>query len=175
MRVVQCTQAAKENGGRLDLSDCQLIQMPDAVFHLMRSTPLVSCNLANNVITKIPPKLPLSFNLITELDLSNNRISALPNEMTACTQLETLNISQNSFVTLPPVLLDIPSLVHINAKNNFIADVDVESIEAKGSLEQLNLDENPLSATVHDKLATITSIRITLSVRERAEWEDLSI
>ena len=49
----------------LDLSDCQLMQMPDAVYHLMRNTPLVSCNLSSNVIAKIPPKFPLSFSLIT--------------------------------------------------------------------------------------------------------------
>ena len=49
----------------LDLSDCQLMQMPDAVYHLMRNTPLVTCNLSSNVIAKIPPKFPLSFSLIT--------------------------------------------------------------------------------------------------------------
>jgi len=174
VKVVHRCDDAKHNNC-LDLSDCQLIQMPDAVFHLMRSTPLVSCNLANNVITKIPPKLPLSFNLITELDLSNNRISALPNEMTACTQLEVVNISQNSFVSLPRILLDIPSIVHISAKNNFIAEVDVEAVETNRSLQQLNLEENPIDTSIHDRLQNITSIRITLSVRERAEWEDLSI
>lgn len=151
------------------------MQMPDAVYHLMRSTPLVSCSLANNVISKIPPKLPLSFNLITELDISNNRISSLPNEMTACSQLESVNLSQNSFVSIPPVLLQIPALAHINANKNFIADVDVESVEMCSNLEQLNLEENPLSPDSHNKLSNITSIRVTLSVRERAEWEDLSI
>ena len=48
-----------------DLSDCQLVQVPDAIFHLMRETPLQSCNLSNNVISKIPPKLAMSFTLIT--------------------------------------------------------------------------------------------------------------
>jgi hypothetical protein len=51
--------------GFSDLSDCQLMQMPDAVYHLMRDTPLVQCSLANNVIAKIPPKFPLSFSLLT--------------------------------------------------------------------------------------------------------------
>jgi len=174
VKVVHRCDDAKENNC-LNLSDCQLMQMPDAVYHLMRDTPLVSCNLANNVISKIPPKLPVSFNLLTELDISNNRISSLPNEMTACSQLEVVNMSQNSFVTLPPVLLQIPALAHINANKNFIADVDVEAVETCSTLEQLNLEDNPLNSASHDKLANITSIRITLSVRQRAEWEDLSI
>ena len=41
------------------------MQVPDAIFHLMRETPLTTCNLASNIITKIPPKLAMSFTLIT--------------------------------------------------------------------------------------------------------------
>lgn len=48
-----------------DLSDCQLMQVPDAVYHLMRHTDLNSCDLSNNVITKIPPKLAIKFSTIT--------------------------------------------------------------------------------------------------------------
>jgi len=174
VKVVHRCDDAKQNN-ELDLSDCQLMQMPDAVYHLMRETNLISCSLANNVVSKIPPKLPLSFTLITELDLSNNRISGLPNEMTACSRLETVNISANSFVSLPPVLLQLPNILHINANKNFIADVDVDSVETSSSLEQLNLEENPINSSTHDKLSALTNIRITLSVRQREEWEDLSI
>jgi len=174
VKVVHRCDDAKQNN-HLDLSDCQLMQMPDAVFHLMRETALQSCCLANNVISKIPPKLPTSFTLMTELDLSNNRISSLPNEMTSCNQLEQINISSNSFVSLPHVLLQIPSLAHINANKNFIADVSVDALETSSSLEQLNLEENPLSPNTHNMLSAITNIRITMSLRQREEWEDLSI
>ena len=54
--------------------------------------------------------------LISELDLSNNRISVLPGEMTNCAQLERIDISSNSFVTLPPVLAEMPSIIEINAR-----------------------------------------------------------
>lgn len=48
-----------------DLSECQLMQVPDAVYHLMRHTELKSCDLSGNVITKIPPKFAVKFSLIT--------------------------------------------------------------------------------------------------------------
>ena len=48
-----------------DLSECQLTQIPDAIFLLMKNTSLQSCNLAGNLITKIPTKLATSFSLIT--------------------------------------------------------------------------------------------------------------
>lgn len=49
----------------VDLSECSLIQVPDAVYHLMRHTELKSCDLSGNVITKISPKFAVKFNLIT--------------------------------------------------------------------------------------------------------------
>lgn len=48
-----------------DLSECQLMHVPDAVYHLMRNTELKSCDLSSNVIKKIPPKFALKFSLIT--------------------------------------------------------------------------------------------------------------
>ena len=47
-----------------DLSHCQLVQVPDAVYYMMRNTPLVACNISSNVITKIPPKLTVKFSFI---------------------------------------------------------------------------------------------------------------
>jgi len=174
VKVVHRCNDAKENSN-LDLSDCQLMQMPDAVYHLMRETPLLQCSLASNVIAKIPPKFFISFNHLTELDLSNNRISTLPSEMSSCSQLEVLSIASNSFVSLPSVLLDIPSLAKIDAKKNFIADVEVEAIVSCSNIEQLNLEENPINLNAWDRLSQLTSIRVILSPREQQEWEDLSI
>ena len=51
-----------------DLSDCQLQQVPDAIFMLMQNTSLVSCNLSHNVINKIPAKLAIKWTLLTGED-----------------------------------------------------------------------------------------------------------
>jgi len=173
VKVVHRCDDAKENSN-LDLSDCQLQQVPDAVFLLMQNTNLTSCSLARNVISKIPPKLPMKFSLITELDVSQNRISTLPDELSNCKSLETVNISGNSFVQLPPVLAEIPSLIKLVASKNFIADVEVEAIQYLPNLEHINLEENPLKKETYDALAEITSVRVILSPREQEDWEDLS-
>jgi len=175
MRVVQRVNDSKENGGILDLSDCQLVQVPDAVFLLMKNTTLNSCNLSGNLITKIPPKLAMCFSLITELYLANNRISNLPEEMSNCSQLKTIDISGNSFVQLPTVLAEIPCLSKVDASKNFIAEVEVEAMLNCPNLEQVNLEGNPLNRTVYDKLAEVTSVKILLSPKEQEDWEDLSI
>jgi len=175
IRVVHRVDDARENNN-LDLSDCQLMQVPDAVYYMMRNTTLVSCNLSSNVITKIPPKFPTKFNLITELNLSHNRLSTLPAEITEFTQLEKLDISNNSFISLPEGLFSLPALSSINARKNFIADIDVEVLLNKESnVETLNLEENPLNRDCQESLANIDTIRITMTPRELEEWEDLSI
>jgi len=176
-RVVQRVNTAKEEGGgTLDLSQCQLTQLPDAVFLLMKNVSLNSFNISGNLLQKIPAKLPINFCLIKELDLSNNRISVLPGEMTNCAQLERIDISSNSFVTLPPVLAEMPSLIEINARKNYVAELDVEAmVTGLGSLETLNLEENPVNKKSYEELGALTKVRVLLSPRSAEEWEDLSI
>jgi len=175
IRVVHRVDEARENN-TLDLSDCQLMQIPDAVYFMMRNTSLVSVNLSSNVISKIPPKFPAKFSLITELNLSHNRLSTLPEEISECTQLEKLDISHNSFISLPMVIFSLPALTTLNARKNFIADVDVEVLlHNTSTLENLNLEENPLNRDCQSNLANVDSIRISMTPRELEEWEDLSI
>merc|ERR1712241_1206267 len=137
---------AQENGGHLDLSECQLTQIPDAIFLLMKNTSLQTCSLAGNLITKIPTKLATSFSLITELNLSNNRISALPSEITNCSQLEKIDISSNSFVQLPSCLTDLQKLKSLNASKN-----------------------------CYEEMCRLIQVKVLLSPREQEDWEDLSI
>jgi Leucine-rich repeat (LRR) protein len=103
-----------------DLSECQLIQVPEAVFHLMRNTALKSCDLSGNLITKIPPKIAVKFSLITELNLSNNQMAKLPDELADMSSLQILDISHNSFLSLPMVVFKMAKLRKLLANNNAI-------------------------------------------------------
>merc|ERR1712223_1720125 len=60
--VVRC-EDAEENGGKLDLSNCKLIQVPDALYFMIeeRNIEITACNLSSNVVKKIPPKFPTKF------------------------------------------------------------------------------------------------------------------
>ncbi|XP_076673841.1 leucine rich repeat containing protein 20 sclp isoform X2 [Andrena cerasifolii] len=173
-RVILRCEDAQENES-LDLSECQLMQVPDAVYHLMRHTELKRCDLSGNVITKIPPKFAVKFSLITELNLSHNQMSKLPEELSELQALERLDISHNTFIALPPVSCRIPQLKHLLANNNSIVDVDVEILRRAPVLEFIDLQANPLTARMHDLLGTLTRIRIELTPRQVEEWEDLTI
>uniref|UniRef100_A0A2M4CRT7 Putative leucine-rich repeat lrr protein associated with apoptosis in muscle tissue n=1 Tax=Anopheles darlingi TaxID=43151 RepID=A0A2M4CRT7_ANODA len=175
IRVVERCDDAKENHN-LDLSECELIQVPDAVYHLMRHTELKSCDLSGNVITKISPKFAVKFSLITDLNLSHNQMAKLPDELADLHSLKTLDISHNTFIALPTVVFKMPKLRELRANNNAIIDIDRDEIIASDSLEVVDLRHNPLTPMCHDLLKHARlSFRIELSEREKEDWEDLTI
>ena len=124
--------------------------------------------LKNKVIFNFPDFFP-------DLNLSHNRMSSLPEEISQCTQLESVDVSYNTFISLPNCLFNLPKIIQINAKKNFIAECEVDLIRTCGSLESLNLEENPLTRDCQSKLELITTINIQLTPKEVEEWEDLAI
>eukprot|EP00092_Neocalanus_flemingeri_P083270 GFUD01104489.1.p1 GENE.GFUD01104489.1~~GFUD01104489.1.p1 ORF type:complete len:238 (+),score=54.01 GFUD01104489.1:49-762(+) len=159
----------------LDLSLCSLLKVPDAVFYLVRASKVLTCNISGNLLTKISPKFGTCFKHLTTLNLSTNRLSTLPSELVYCTKLQSIDISINSFVVFPTILLVIESVTEIRAKNNFIADVDDQALEQHANLELVNLEENPLDSMTHARLSRVERLTIVLTDRGVQEWEDLSI
>ncbi|CAG4926224.1 unnamed protein product [Colias eurytheme] len=168
--ILRCEEAQETQN--LDLSECQLMQVPDAVYHLMRHTELKSCDLSGNVITKIPPKFTVKFSLITDLNLSNNQMAKLPDELCTLACLERLDISHNSFVALPHIALQCPSLHTLLAHHNQIIEVDVDRLARSRALEYVDLSDNPIPPRTHDELKQITHPRISISERQKEDWEE---
>ena len=54
-------------------------------------------------------------------------------------------------------------------------DVDIDMISTCESLENLNLEDNPLKRDCQENLQSITKKQILTTPRELEEWEDLSI
>ena len=177
VKVVNRVEEADESGV-LDLSDCSLVQVPEAVYFILkqRNSEILKCNLSNNLISKITPKFGgVCFVNLTSLDVSTNRLSTLPRELAQCSQLTSVNISANNFVDIPSVLMEIETITDINAKNNFIAEVNDNELETSDSLEVVNLEGNPLSTRCRERMQRISRIRVVLSDKKLEEWEDLSI
>ncbi|KAI0227431.1 hypothetical protein LSAT2_022111 [Lamellibrachia satsuma] len=136
----------------LDLSQCKLTQIPDAVFILVRSVVVTRCDLSQNVLTRVPPKLGQQFSQLTEFNVSNNRLGDLPEELGVMTSLVTLNMAANGFKRLPQVLLRMGSLRTLQAENNDISDIDASTISWLRKLTFINLADNPLSETTRKQL-----------------------
>merc|ERR1712018_235109 len=174
--IRRCDEA--EESKTLDLSYCSLMKVPEAVTFILneRAYDIIKVNLSNNKISKITPQFGgACFLNLTSLNVSSNRLSTLPGELSQCKQLQSVDISVNNFVEIPTVLLQLESVTDINAKTNYIADVDDDDLENTECLEYLNVEENPLSPSCRERLQRIDRIRIIMSERKLEEWEDLSI
>merc|ERR1712244_155518 len=91
------------------------------------------------------------------LDLSHCSLMKVPEAVTfilteRAYDIIKVNLAHNNFVEIPSVILQLESVTDINAKTNYIAEVDDDEIENSESLEYLNIEENPLSTSCRDKL-----------------------
>ncbi|XP_076458941.1 leucine-rich repeat-containing protein 20-like [Babylonia areolata] len=164
-KVVHRCEDAKENGN-LDLSECELVHVPDAVYMLMRNTTVQVCNLSANVLRRLPAKLAAKFSSLTELYLNSNHLSSLPDELRQISGLTSLDISHNKFDSLPAVVYRLESLRKLNAEKNEIRDVNVSRLKAISSLTEVNLQDNPLTDDVHRQLLEVTVISVLLTPRD---------
>ncbi|KAL8612613.1 hypothetical protein ACOMHN_006599 [Nucella lapillus] len=164
-RVVHRCDEAKENG-TLDLSECELVHVPDAVFLLMSNTTVQVCNLSANVLRRLPTKLAVKFSALSELYLNSNHLSSLPDELRQMTGLTSLDISHNKFDAMPTVVYRLEALRKLNAEKNEIREVNVGRLKAIGSLAEVNLQDNPLTDEVHHQLLEVTVISVLLTPRD---------
>ena len=174
VKVVHRCKDARDSA-ELDLSSCSLLHLPSGVLHLMKHYNMTKFNLSDNLLSSLSPAFGSCFSALTSLDLSFNNLSVLPKEILLCKSLSSVDISTNSFVVFPYLLLELSDLTEVKANNNFIADIEEESLESHESLEEIHLVGNPLNQRSHDKLSKILTLRIFLSPRNLEDWEDLSI
>ena len=71
---------------------------------------------------------------------------------------------------------NLPNIRLSSFRKNYVAELDVEAmVTGLGSLETLNLEENPVNKKSYEELGALTKVRVLLSPRSAEEWEDLSI
>lgn len=165
--VSRCVESSTD----VDIRDFGLMELPDDIFMLVQPRKILRFVAAQNFLTTIPFNIS-TFTNLTTLDLSFNRLSTLPRELILCKKLTSVNISTNNFVEVPNILLEIKTMININAKANFIAEVDEDKIE---KLDEINLENNPLSNSCRRRLSKIPKVHVILSDKRLEDWEDLTI
>ncbi|XP_040851599.1 leucine-rich repeat-containing protein 40-like [Ochotona curzoniae] len=151
----------------LDYSDKQKNLIPDEVFDAVKSNIIVSVNFSKNQLCEIPKRIielkdmvtdvNLSFNKLssissefcmlqklTFLDVRNNFLNSLPEEMESLIRLQIINLSFNRFKTFPEVLYRIPALETILISNNQVGSLDPHKMKTMEHLTTLDLQNNDL-------------------------------
>lgn len=104
-------------------------------------------------------------------------MAKLPDELCDLNRLETLDISNNSFLTLPPVVFKLKNMKKLIASNNKIIEIDFDLFDNNSnSLELVDLKNNPLTGICIDILKEVkVNFKIEFSERQKEDWEDLEI
>uniref|UniRef100_A0A8C5WLX7 Leucine rich repeat and sterile alpha motif containing 1 n=1 Tax=Leptobrachium leishanense TaxID=445787 RepID=A0A8C5WLX7_9ANUR len=138
---------AKEAGADdiLDLSKCELYEVPDGVFATCRVLQKKVLILHSNILSHLVPKSCqlLDLSAIKVLDLHDNKITSLPPDVGSLTSLRVLNVERNLLRCLPDSIGDLVQLQTLNVKGNKLKLLP-QAVGGLHSLRTLDITENRL-------------------------------
>ncbi|XP_054445773.1 leucine-rich repeat and calponin homology domain-containing protein 4 isoform X2 [Pteronotus mesoamericanus] len=123
----------------LNLSRNQLSSLPSYICQL----PLRVLIVSNNKLGALPPDIS-TLGSLRQLDVSSNELKSLPTELCSLPSLRDLNVRRNQLSTLPDELGDLP-LVRLDFSCNRISCIPVSFCRLR-HLQVILLDSNPLQS-----------------------------
>ena len=156
----------------LDVSDNLLTELPggcqlDGELQRWTCKSLSSLNVSRNRLVAVPQCL-LSLTELTNLNLAKNQLTCLEESSKenmasdVWHKLKTLNVSENHLRMLPSLVFRCPLLEELNVSKNEINNIPA-SLWTAPFLRSLNLSDNLLSTLLDKSLALEKELRKTLS------------
>lgn len=155
--VKQHYETAKKTG-TLKLSQRKLDEFPQNLRAL--ASLLRTLDLSENKFTALPNEIG-NFTLLKQLNVSHNRLTSLPGALGALTKLEGLNCSANQISSIPSSLSQLSQLKQVNLSDNQISDFPLMLCGLK-HLDMLDLSKNRLT-NVPDAAAGLYVIELNLN------------
>jgi hypothetical protein len=130
-----------------------------------KDNPNLILQLQHNFLEEIPPVFLEASGLLssqlTELNLSRNRLTCLPDEIGNLTQLRELHLSFNQIQSLPVSMEKLSNLEVLDISHNRIRYIPAEILCALPNLRQFFTTHNLFNImdTRHNKQVKITNLR----------------
>ncbi|XP_041816474.1 E3 ubiquitin-protein ligase LRSAM1 [Chelmon rostratus] len=127
----------------LDISACELSEVPPSAFSICRVLQKKVLILHNNELRSL---LPRGCDISTlaslkVLDLHENKLASLPEDIGKLASLQILNVEKNRLKALPDSIMDLKLLQTFNLKGNCLSELP-SSIGSLSSLRTLDLSDN---------------------------------
>jgi len=136
----------------LDIGNNQLKEVPSSIGNLERLKKLI---LVNNELKTLPDEIG-SLNKLEDLALGQNGLESIPSSITSLKKsLKTINLSDNKISILPEAITGLTDLVHLNISNTKSEDGKLSdnsintlpiSIKNLTKLKRLFLNYNQLNS-----------------------------
>ncbi|KAF7651735.1 hypothetical protein LDENG_00106040 [Lucifuga dentata] len=142
----------------LDVSACELSEVPSSVFSICRVLQKKVLILHTNELRLLLPKGCDISALATlkVLDLHDNKLTSLPDNIGKLASLQILNVEKNCLKVLPDSIGELQLLQTLNVKGNFLSELTT-SVGSLCSLRTLDLSENNI-VTLPKSLAYIRTL-----------------
>lgn len=127
----------------LDISSCELSEVPSSAFSICKVLQKKVLILHNNELRNILPKgCDIStLSTLKVLDLHENKLTSLPEDIGKLVALQILNVEKNRLKTLPESIGNLQLLQTLNLKGNNLSELP-SSVGSLSSLRTLDLSDN---------------------------------
>ncbi|XP_037548432.1 E3 ubiquitin-protein ligase LRSAM1 [Nematolebias whitei] len=127
----------------LDISGCQLSEVPSSAFSICRVLQKKVLILHTNELRSLLPiRCDIScLSTLKVLDLHDNKLSTLPEDMGNLTSLQILNVEKNRLKVLPESIGNLQLLQTLNLKGNCLTELP-SSVGSLSSLRTLDVRDN---------------------------------
>uniref|UniRef100_A0A8C2BRK5 Leucine rich repeat and sterile alpha motif containing 1 n=1 Tax=Cyprinus carpio TaxID=7962 RepID=A0A8C2BRK5_CYPCA len=155
---------AKEAGADdiLDISACELTEVPSSAFSLCKVLQKKVLILHGNDLRSLVPKGCCIGALATlkVLDLHENKLTSLPDDIGKLLSLQVLNVEKNRIKQLPDSIGDLRYLQTLNVKENRLTVIPV-SVGHMSSLRTLDISENSIRE-LPKELASVRTLEVSI-------------
>ncbi|XP_076614091.1 E3 ubiquitin-protein ligase LRSAM1 [Chaetodon auriga] len=127
----------------LDISACELSEVPPSAFSICKVLQKKVLILHNNELRSLLPRGSDISTLasLKVLDLHENKLTLLPEDIGKLASLQILNMEKNRLKTLPESIGDLRLLQTLNLKGNCLSELPA-SVGSLSSLRTLDLSDN---------------------------------
>lgn len=127
----------------LDVSACELSEVPSSAFSICKVLQKKVFILHNNALRSLVPKGCdiSSLSTLKVLDLHENKLTSLPEDIGKLASLQILNVEKNLLKNLPDSIGDLRLLQTLNLKGNSLNELP-SSLSSLSSLRTLDVSDN---------------------------------